>query len=215
MSHLSPGTLQEEKLLIPGPTGDLEILMTCPKHTDTLGMPYAVICHPHPLHGGTMNNKVVYIIANTFKALGLGTVRFNFRGVGKSAGQFDDGDGETEDLHAVVDWLKNEYAPRELWLAGFSFGSQIVLRGHRELGANRLLLVAPPVERFKVVGLQLSDIPTLVIQGGKDEVVSPEAVSAWLATQEEQPQFVMMAEADHFFHGKLIDLRDAITAAWD
>ncbi len=212
MSELLPCVRQEK--LISGPAGDLEILMSCPKQTSTLPIPYAIVCHPHPLYGGTMHNKVVYIIANTFNALGVGTVRFNFRGVGKSAGKFDHGDGETEDLRAVVDWLKTEYALHELWLAGFSFGSYVALRGHRDLGASRLLLVAPSVERFKEAGLQLSDIPTLVIQGDKDEVVSPQAVSEWVSAQVHQPQFLMMAEASHFFHAKLNDLRDAITAAW-
>jgi alpha/beta superfamily hydrolase len=213
MSDLPPCVHQEK--LIAGPAGDLEILMTCPKQTGTLPIPYAVICHPHPLHGGTMNNKVVYIIAQTFNALGVGTVRFNFRGVGKSAGKFDHGNGETADLRAVVDWLKTEYAPRELWLAGFSFGSYIALRGHRDFGISRLLLVAPSLERVKAGGLQLSNIPTLVIQGGKDDVVSPADVSEWVAAQQHQPQFYWMADADHFFHGRLHELREAIRAAWE
>jgi len=199
--------------LVAGPAGDLEILVTVPKKQPN--SPFAVICHPHPLHGGAMTNKVVYMIARTFNGLGLGTLRFNFRGVGKSTGQFDNGNGETDDLRAVVNWLKNEYAPSELWLAGFSFGSEIALRGHRDLNAKRLLLVAPPVERFQAENFPFSDIPTLVIQGDKDDIVSPTAVSAWVKTQAHQAKYILMPEAEHFFHGKLNELRDVITTAWD
>ena len=198
--------------LIAGPAGDLEILVTPPLRRYGT---FAVICHPHPLHGGAMTNKVVYMIDRTFNGLGLGTLRFNFRGVGKSTGQFDNGKGETDDLRAVVNWLKNEYAPSELWLAGFSFGSEIALRGHGDLDANRLLLVAPPVERFQAENLPLSNIPTLVIQGDKDEIVSPTSVSAWVKTQAHQAEYIIMADAEHFFHGKLNQLRDVITTAWD
>jgi alpha/beta superfamily hydrolase len=198
--------------LIAGPAGNLEILVTIPKKQSN--NVFAVICHPHPLHGGAMTNKVVYIIARSFNELGIGTVRFNFRGVGNSTGQFDNGKGETDDLRAVVNWLKKESAFSELWLAGFSFGSEIALRGHRDLNAHRLLLVAPPVERFQAKNLPLSDIPTLVIQGDKDEIVSPTAVSAWVKTQAHQPEYIIMAEAEHFFHGRLNELRDMITTAW-
>ena len=180
MNASSPCTPQEG--LIPGPAGSLEILLTCPKSTDSLSLstihyplsthpanPYAVVCHPHPLHGGALTNKVVYMIANTFNALGVGTVRFNFRGVGRSTGHYDHGNGETEDLAAVVKWLRTECAPTELWLAGFSFGSYIALRAHQELGANRLLLVAPAVDKLDFSGLQISSIPTLIIQGERDD----------------------------------------------
>ena len=202
-----------EELLIPGAVGDLEALIMRPK-ADTLPTRYAIICHPHPLYGGTMNNKVVYMISNTFNQLGIATLRFNFRGVGKSAGEFDYGNGETEDLRTIVNWLQKESAPNELWLAGFSFGSYVALRGHRDVKAQRLLLVAPPVRYFNEGQLQLSEIPTLVIQGDQDEIVSPQAVSEWVATQIHQPQFIMMPEASHFFHGKLHELRDAILIAW-
>jgi alpha/beta superfamily hydrolase len=198
--------------LINGPAGNLEILMTVPKKQQNSA--FAVICHPHPLYGGAMTNKVVYIIARAFNDLGLTTVQFNFRGVGNSSGQFDNGNGETDDLRAVVNWLKNEYIISELWLGGFSFGSEIALRGHSDLNAHRLLLVAPPVERFKGEYLPLNSIPTLVIQGDADEVVSPTAVSTWVKSQVHQPEYIIMTKAEHFFHGKLNKLRDVITTAW-
>jgi len=203
-----PCTPQE--CLIPGPVGELEILMNCPKQAASLPMPYAIICHPHPLYGGSMMNKVVYIMANTFNALNAGSVRFNFRGVGKSQGQFDQGNGESEDLLAVTHWLRQEYVPTEVWLAGFSFGGYIAARAHRAVGANRLLLVAPAIE----LGLQLSEIPTLVIQGQKDEVISPETVANWIASQSYPPRFEKLPAADHFFHGQLNELREAIMKVW-
>lgn len=205
-----------QECLIPGPAGTLEVLMSCPRHEVPGPMPYAVICHPHSLYGGTMSNKVVYMIASTFNALGAGVVRFNFRGVGNSTGTFDHGHGETEDLRAVVNWLTQHYLPRELWLAGFSFGSFVALRGHHELGASRLLLVAPAVDRFDFSGLHLSPIPTLIIQGALDEVVSPQAVSTWVATQRQSPlQFTWLPQADHFFHGQLNELREIIMNTWN
>lgn len=209
---LLPCTPQE--CLIPGPAGNLEMLMSCPKQSHAVPMPYAVICHPHPLHGGAMTNKVVYMIASTFNLLGVGTVRFNFRGVGKSTGVFDNGLGETDDLRAVVDWLTIDYAPSELWLAGFSFGGYVALRGLRDLGASRLLLVAPAIDRFDFANLPLNNIPTLVIQGAKDEVVSPQAVAEWVASQPYQPQFHWLPDADHFFHGQLNELREMIMTVW-
>ncbi|MDM8557464.1 alpha/beta fold hydrolase [Candidatus Parabeggiatoa sp. HSG14] len=210
---MSQSPYTPQKKIITGLVGDLEILVNSPKQADEKAIPYAAICHPHPLHGGTMNNKVVYMIASTFNALGVGTVCFNFRGVGKSAGKFDDGFGETEDLRVVVDWLKKEYSPSELWLAGFSFGGYIALNGDRDMNASRLLLVAPAVERLEF-GLQLNEKPTLVIMGDKDEIISPSTVSEWAATQIHQPQLHWMAEAGHFFHGKLNELREVILTAW-
>jgi len=205
-------TVQER--LIDAPAGSLEIVMNCPKSSSELPIPYGVICHPHPLFGGTMNNKVVYTLATMFNQLGAGSVRFNFRGVGKSSGDFDNGEGELDDLRAVVDWLKTEYAPSELWLAGFSFGSYVALRAHESLQATRLILVAPPMERFDFSQLYLSKTPTIVVQGAKDEVVSPDAVYQWVSSQMNAPNFIWMPEADHFFHGQLNELREAVKNAW-
>jgi len=194
-------------LIINGAVGDLEILVNIPAACSSI----AVVCHPHPLYGGTMDNKVVYMIAKAFNSLNVGTVRFNFRGVGKSSGKFDKGIGETEDLAAIVDWLNKKYTPTELYLAGFSFGSYVVLRAFRDMNISRLLLVAPAIDRFEMAGLALTDIPTLVIQGDEDEIVSPQAVREWLATQTYQPEVVMLPDTGHFFHAKLHQLRDRIT----
>jgi alpha/beta superfamily hydrolase len=197
-------------LIINGSVGDLEVLVNIPVDCTSI----AVVCHPHPLYGGTMNNKVVYMIAKTFNSLSIGTVRFNFRGVGKSSGKYDKGIGETEDLHAIVNWLTEKYAPKKLYLAGFSFGSYVVLRAFRDMKVSRLLLVAPSIDRFEMAGLELTDIPTLVIQGDQDEIVSPKAVSEWLAAQTYPAEIVMLPDTSHFFHGKLHELRDTIIKFW-
>lgn len=202
---------QTQTLMIPGHAGQIELMISCPTNP-VANMPFGVICHPHPVYGGTMHNKVVYIIANTFNSLGAGVIRFNFRGVGKSEGHFDQGRGETEDLKAVVAWLRTQYAPKKLWLAGFSFGGYIAVRGHEAVQADRLLLVAPAVERF--APLQLTDIPCLIIQGGQDDVVTPIAVEKWAQQQTYSPTFKYLDEAEHFFHGKLNELRDLIKENW-
>lgn len=201
-----------QSAIMAGPSGDLEYILSYPQHTCTK-IPYIIICHPHPLQGGTMANKVVYMIASTFnQQLNAGAIRFNFRGVGRSTGSFDQGQGETEDLKTIAHWIRTYYAPAELWLAGFSFGSYVALRAHREITAQRLLLVAPPVDRFPID--TLSETPTVIIQGEQDEIVSPQAVARWLAEQTYQPQCYWLAETDHFFHGKLIELRQTIVKAW-
>lgn len=212
MNELSSDALPS--ILIKGPAGKIEIVVTNPHKETHSNQPYAIVCHPHPLYGGSMTNKVVYILAMTFNQLGVGTVRFNFRGVGQSTGQFDQGEGETADLYAVAEWVNSQFQPTQLWLAGFSFGSYVALKGHEQLKASRLLLVAPPIERFDLANWQIGNIPTLIIQGGKDEVVSPLAVSQWVAIQHYRPQLSWLNEADHFFHGQLSKLRQIIIATW-
>jgi alpha/beta superfamily hydrolase len=193
----------------------LEVLVSFPKQVPDVAIPYGVVCHPHPLYGGTMENKVVYMITSTFNALGAGIIRFNFRGVGGSDGEFDQGVGEVEDLRAVVDWTRDTYSPKELWLAGFSFGAYIALRSHRQMNAQRLLLVAPALEGVDPALLELhSTVETLVIQGGRDDVVSPKIVFDWVGKQNPQPRFQWINAADHFFHGQLSKLREVITYAW-
>lgn len=202
-----------ENFLIPGPQGGLEALLAQPDDFQQ-GNPIAVICHPHPLYGGTMANKVVHIIADAFNRLGVATVRFNFRGVGHSAGRYDNGNGEIDDLAAVVNWFKERYSGSPLWLAGFSFGSFVAFSGHQQVDAERLLLVAPPVGRFPFDPGQCVNIPWMVIQGGKDDVVSPQDVSVWVQRCQNAPRYEWLADADHFFHGQLIRIRETIMEQW-
>lgn len=172
----------------------------------------AVICHPHPLFGGTMDNKVVYILAATLRDLGAVSVRFNFRGVGKSSGTFDQGIGESDDLVFLINYLHKYYSTQKLWLAGFSFGSFVAFRAHEKVNPERLILIAPAVERWDYQGVISPQTKTLIIQGGSDTVVSPPAVIEWVGTLKPAPHFEMIEEADHFFHGFLVLLRDKIQA---
>lgn len=195
-------------LNLPGPAGLLESLVDLPEQDARRGT--AVICHPHPLHGGTMHNKVVTMLSRSLVELGLATVRFNFRGVGASAGSYDDGNGETDDLRAVVDWVRRERPDDALWLAGFSFGSYVALRAAASLALQQLIQIAPPVGRWAFETITPPDCPWLIVQGEADEVVDPAAVFAWAANLPKNAQLVRMAETSHFFHRRLMDLRGAV-----
>ena len=203
--------------LLKGPVGVIEVA-TEPAESEGEGskagaLGIAVICHPHPLHGGTMHNKVVTIIERSLRELGFDTVRFNFRGIGKSEGSFDEGVGESDDLDAVVSWARKMRPHAPLWLAGFSFGSYVVLRNAKRLDADALITIAPPVGRWGFESIDLPDCPWLVVQGEEDEVVDPQLVFDWIEQLPVSPQLVRMAETSHFFHRRLMDLRGAIKNA--
>ena len=154
-----------------------------------------------------MHNKVVTIMERSMRELGLQTVRFNFRGVGDSEGQFDDGYGETDDLFAVTEWVRRACPDDELWLGGFSFGAYVSLRAAQNLALGQLISVAPPVERWGVATLEHPGCPWLVVQGDEDDVVSAEAVADWAEQLDPPPDLVIMKQAGHFFHRRLMDLR--------
>jgi len=170
----------------------------------------AVVCHPHPLQGGAMTNKVAYILARAFNDLGAVSLRFNFRGVGKSAGSFDQGVGETADALAALDWLGARHPELPLWLGGFSFGAYVALRAQGERPIERLATVAPAVERFDRNAVHEPHCPWLLVQGDADEVVPPETVLAWARGLARPPRIVVLAGAGHFFHGRLNELREAV-----
>lgn len=170
----------------------------------------AIIAHPHPLYGGTMNNKVVHTVARAVCDLGVIAVRFNFRGVGLSEGEYDHGIGETQDLLAVADWCKEHYPGKALWLAGFSFGSYVAARSAQFLLPKQLLSIGPPVERFDFDVLHDIFCPWLVIQGDEDEVVNPGKVYEWVERHKPKPDLIKLEGAGHFFHRRLLDLRQLI-----
>ena len=200
---------RQAKFLLTGPAGQLEILTTYPESPPNPPT-IVVICHPHPLYGGTLHNKVVYTLARSFNSMGLATVRFNFRGVGISQGSYDNGLGETEDLLAILRWLKTSCPESEIWLAGFSFGAYVAARAAKKWPVKQLILLAPPLENFPFKELAPFSCPCLLLQGDEDEVVSPTAVFAWIASLENPPQVIKISGASHFFHGKLIQLRDSL-----
>lgn len=195
---------------IPGPAGGtLEGVILNADRTDHAGI--AVIMHPHPLYGGTMNNKVVVSVAKAFAALGFAALRFNYRGVGSSTGEYDGGRGETDDAVAAIDWLRSTYATGPLWIAGFSFGTYVSLRAASERPPAGLITIAPAVNVLNFDDTAIPSCPWLVIQGDRDELVPVTAVLDWLAPLRPRPMLIRMKGAGHFFHGRLNDVRDSVT----
>jgi uncharacterized protein len=192
-----------------GAAGAIEAIASAPDANDAR-KGTAIICHPHPLQGGTMHNKVVTMIERSLRELGLATIIFNFRGVGASEGTFDDGRGETDDVLAIAEWAQRVRPDDALWLAGFSFGSYVAARAAPQLPVRQMLSVAPPIGRWDFNSLASPLCPWLIIQGEADEVVDPEAVYAWVAAHPDPPTLVRMPETGHFFHRRLMDLRGAI-----
>lgn len=196
----------ETREILPGPAGELQALTARPETVAGV----AVICHPHPLYGGTLHNKVVHYLARTLNELDIATVRFNFRGVEKSAGSYDQGQGEQDDCRAVIDWARNWQPDRPLWLAGFSFGAYVALAVAREADLAQLITVAPPVTVFSFTDMALPQCPWLLIQGLQDEVVPAQAVLDWARSCRPQPEIVALEGVSHFFHGRLNLLRQTL-----
>ena len=198
-----------QKLFIDGPAGKLEVILGKPA---SIPKGIAVIAHPHPLHGGTMDNKVVHTLFTTLLALEFITAKFNFRGVGKSAGTLDHGIGEIEDVMAVTQTIRDQFnghsADLPLLLAGFSFGGAIQLHAAERLGPEFLILVAPSVVNLNAPAVPEKTEYALIIQGDQDDVVLPADLLAW-ATPTSQP-IVFIPGAEHFFHGKLTILKQLI-----
>ena len=205
----NPQQFPEKSFFIQGSVGKIECLAGLPVNAEEDRKTVGIICHPHPLFGGTMHNKVTHMIEKAFRELGLHTVRFNFRGVGESQGEFDNGIGETDDVITIYKWIKEILPDHDIWLAGFSFGSYTALRACTEIQPVQFLTVAPPVERFNYTDLALPDCPWLVIQGEDDDVVTPKAVYDYVNALEPRPQLITF-KAGHFFHRRLNDLKGAI-----
>ncbi len=170
----------------------------------------AVVCHPHPLYDGSMHNKVTYTLARTLNQQGVPALRFNFRGVGDSEGVYDQGEGETDDLLALVAQARRLYPGREVWIAGFSFGAYISLRAMGRVDCAHLITIAPPVNFFDFSTLQTPQCPWLLVQGEDDEIVPCEQVVAWAQALQPGPDLVVLPEVGHFFHRKLGLLRAAL-----
>jgi alpha/beta superfamily hydrolase len=207
----TPKTRHPEKhLMLTGPAGRIEARVMRPL-ADSPHHAVAVICHPHPLHGGNLDNKVTLTLARTLSAMGVPALRFNFRGVGASVGDFAAGIGETEDLLAVIRQAQSLYPDRALWLAGFSFGAYVALRATRFVAVKRLITVAPPVNLYDFTELTAPDCPWLLIQGTADEVVPYKDVLKWATRLYPAPESLYLAGVDHYFHGKLKTLQTAVT----
>ena len=202
--------------LIDGPVGQLELRYGRPAEAGSTEIgELAVICHPHPLHGGTMSNKVVTTLERLFQGRGLATLCFNFRGVGRSTGDHDDARGEQDDLRAVVAEGLRRLPSARLWLAGFSFGSYVAAAVAQQVRAAGLISVAPPVSKWGFADVGDPGCPWWVLQGAEDEVVDPQAVYDYVARHPAGPQLIRFDGAGHFFHGRLIELRDRLNQALD
>jgi len=206
-------SMGEVALLIDGPSGPIEALYQALPEARGL----ALLCHPHPLFAGTMQNKVVSTLQRTARDAGLATLRFNFRGVGLSAGSHDEGRGEIDDAEAAARWLLAQQPQLPLTLLGFSFGSCVAgcLAGRLEaqgVAVRQLFMLAPPVERFAVDGQLPAHAELTIIQPMDDEVVTPAKVYAWVDTLQRPHELLKVAECGHFFHGKLTELKQLVLA---
>ncbi len=194
---------------VTGPEGLIETRLDLPAQgAAPLGV--AVLCHPHPLYGGTLDNKVVHTLARTMNELGLAALRFNFRGVGASRGRYAEGIGEQDDLRAVLDAAGAYWPGLPLWLGGFSFGAYVSVAVAAGRPPAQLVSIAPPVNLFDFTAISRPDCPWLIVQGGADDIVPAPAVRHWLEGLDVPPAYVELADAGHFFHGRLNQLRELL-----
>lgn len=223
MQISSPNTVimfpeKSSYLFLQGEAGKIELLLT-PKNLinslhntiDTV----AIICHPHPLHSGTMDNKVVYTLHKTLHSLGCTTIRFNFRGVGRSEGNFDNSIGEYNDLMTIIEWIYEKKPNSKIILAGFSFGAFIALKASKKINCIQLISVAPAIHHQDYTKYMPINCPWLLIQGTQDEIVPSKLVYDWIASLTIKPYVIKFPNAGHFFHGELTELKEKITSYFE
>lgn len=203
-------TAAAASIAIDGPAGVLEAAID-PSAGPAVAT--AVICHPHPLVQGTMSNKVVTTLARAFARLGADAVRFNFRGVGSSAGSYADGAGEREDALAVIAWCRARWPGRRLYLGGFSFGAAIAAAIAARAAPAGLVTVAPPIDKLPA-GFVAPACPWLLVHGEADDVVPARPVLDWCATLAAPPRVVLLPGVGHYFHGHLPALTQAVNDAF-
>ena len=205
-----PAPGESRSLLLDGPAGRLETLLAAPRQAQSAGI--CVVCHPHPLYGGAMSNKVVYSLASSALQAGLLTARFNFRGVGRSEGRYDQARGETDDALAVVAWLRGLLPRAPLLLAGFSFGAHVSLRAAAQAHPAALVSISIPFGHYVdgSVNPPHPGCPWLEVHSEDDEVVSYAESMAALKAYDPPPQLVRFEGAGHFYHGRLTELQEAV-----
>jgi uncharacterized protein len=198
-----------ESLFIDGPAGKLEALLEEPEDREPSHA--ALVCHPHPQHGGTMHNKVVYRIARGLRRAGAVVLRFNYRGVNLSQGHYDKGIGEMEDARAALALLRSRYPNLPFSLAGFSFGSRIILKlGCEVPGVSRLIAVGFPANLYDSQSLGRCPVPRTFIVSTHDQFCAVSAMEAYFATLPEPKELIWVESTDHFFAGALDELENAI-----
>jgi uncharacterized protein len=199
-----------ESLFINGPVGKLEALLEEPEDQDPRHA--VLVCHPHPQHGGTMHNKVVYRIARGLRRAGAVVLRFNFRGVNLSQGEYGHGAGELEDAHAALNLLRSRYPALPFSLAGFSFGSRIVLKlGCETPGSTQLIAVGFPANLSDSQGIGQCPVPKTFIVSRNDQFCAIPAMEAYFTALEEPKQLIWIEAQDHFFGGALDEFENAIS----
>ena len=197
-----------DNFIILGAVGDIEARLTT--HEPCSNQHMALICHPHSLHGGSMDNKVITTVARAYAECAISSVRFNFRGVGNSAGEYAAGIGETADTLTVLQWIQNQFNPETIDLIGFSFGAFVAYRAATRWPVARLISIAPPIPHYDFSAEALPECPWSIIQPEADEVIDPIAVFAWIDNLAIKPEVYRFAQTSHFFHGKLIQLREQL-----
>ena len=193
---------------IAGPAGPLEALLDEPAAEPRA---VAVFGHPHPLHGGTMHTKALYQAAKAMPRIGVAALRFNFRGVGRSAGTFDSGPGEQEDFKAAIAFVSERFPDLPIWAAGMSFGSWVAMTvGAQDSRVSLLLGIAPPVDRYDFDALRTCTLPKFVIHGEEDELISIKEIRRFYSQIPEPKELVTIEHADHLFEGKTTMVGDAV-----
>lgn len=202
---------RENPVMLDGPVGVLEALYL--DVIDARGI--ALICHPNPSQGGTMLNKVVSSLQRIARDSGLTTLRFNFRGTGKSAGEHDMRSGEVDDAQAALAWLQAQHPDLPIYLFGFSFGGFVAgsLSGRLQragIAVEQLYLVAPAAMRFNAKHVLADNCKLTIIQPEDDEIIDPEWVYQWVSTLTQPHELLKVAECGHFFHGRLLELKQLV-----
>ena len=192
------GVARLTPIVLQGSAGRLEALLQerdAHDHSVT-----AVVCHPHPLYGGTLHNKVAHRVASALFGMGVAVLRFNFRGVGASEGAFDQGRGELEDARAALAFLRERYPSARRWIAGFSFGSWVASRlAAAEADAEQLILIAPPVHTQTFEEMRTSRVPKLVIQGTADDICRPENLARGFPEWADPKRLIEVPQASTVF----------------
>jgi alpha/beta superfamily hydrolase len=200
--------LAEQLRQIPGAVGPLEAIRDRPSGEPRVAVAFA---HPLPTEGGTMHTKVVFQAAKALARIGCVVLRFNFRGVGASAGAWDRGRGEMDDFKAALDYMAATYSNLELWAGGFSFGSYIATTvGADDDRVCALIAIAPPVDRYEFTSVQRSRKPKFIIHGGRDELISMRMVRHFYAPLLEPKELVEVDGANHLFDGQAAEVGDAL-----
>ncbi len=198
----------EQAFTFSGQVGELEAIVSVPPDYDKRYI--ALLGHPHSLQGGTMHNKVVTTLARVFKELGMASIRFNFRGVGQSQGEYDAGVGESEDMLLLAELCQQQMPGGQLVFAGFSFGSYVTYRAAAQCPHALLVSIAPPVHHYDYTAYDPTPHPWMIVQGDVDEVVPVDEVRTFVAQSASPLIYSEMPDTSHFFHGKLIELKSLL-----